>query len=137
VSQGALARAGKLLDRHQPEAHPRHWFRRRGTLAAPHILLAGDAAGTDSLVGEGISFALGYGEVAAAARRDAFVEGDFSFAAYRRRIMAHQIGRSMSRRAVGAALLCGLQSRRLPWFLWPLIGRAADRFLVDWDWGAE
>jgi flavin-dependent dehydrogenase len=62
VLQGALARAGKSLDPHKLHGHPLRWFRRRGTFAAPHILLAGDAAGTDSLVGEGISFALGYGD---------------------------------------------------------------------------
>lgn len=137
VLQGALARAGKSLDQHKLEGHPLRWFRRRGTFAAPHILLAGDAAGTDSLVGEGISFALGYGEVAAGALRDAFAEGDFSFGGYRRRIMAHHIGRSMSRRAVGAALLYGLRNRRLLWLLWPMIGWAADRYFVGWDWGAE
>ncbi len=137
VLQGALARAGRSLDQHKLEGHPLRWFRRRGTFAAPHILLAGDAAGTDSLVGEGISFALGYGEVAAEALRAAFADGDFSFSGYRQRIMAHQIGRSMSRRAMGAALLYGLRNRRLLWLLWPLIGWAANRFFVGWDWGAE
>jgi hypothetical protein len=68
---------------------------------------------------------------------DAFAEGNFSFAGYRRRIMAHQIGRSVSRRAAGVALLYGLRNRRLLRFLWPLIGWAADRFFVGWDWGAE
>lgn len=137
VLQGALARAGESLDQHKLEGHSLRWFRRRGTFAAPHILLAGDAAGTDSLVGEGISFALGYGEVAAAELRDAFAEREFSFGGYRRRIMAHQIGRSLSRRAVGAALLYGLRNRRLLWLLWPLIGWAADHFFFGRDWCAE
>jgi flavin-dependent dehydrogenase len=54
----------------------------------PHILLVGDAAGADPLFGEGISFALGYGGVAAETISDAFARQDFSFESYRERLLA-------------------------------------------------
>ena len=57
----------------------------------PRILLVGDAAGADPLVGEGISFALGYGEVAAAAIESAFASQDFSFEDYRDRLLNHPL----------------------------------------------
>jgi len=46
------------------------------------VLLAGDAAGVDALMGEGISYALEYGRRAAAAAAEALSTGDFDFARY-------------------------------------------------------
>ncbi len=63
-------------------------FNKQGPFARPRVLLAGDAAGVDPFVGEGISFALGYGRVAASAILDAFNGRDFSFSDYRERILA-------------------------------------------------
>src|SRR5262249_50655451 len=58
-------------------AFPIRWYGSRGALAAPHVLLAGDAAGVDPLMGEGISLALEYGEFAARGVSHAFATGDF------------------------------------------------------------
>jgi hypothetical protein len=44
---------------------------------------------------EGISFALQYGEVAAAELVAAFRQNDFSFAGYRDHIMAHELGKAL------------------------------------------
>jgi flavin-dependent dehydrogenase len=75
------------------DGHPIHWFSPRSRFAWPRLLLVGDAAGADSLFGEGIAPALGYGQVAAQAVQDAFGTGDFSFADYRRRILTSPVGR--------------------------------------------
>lgn len=63
-------------------AFPIHWYRPGARVGSDAAWLVGDAAGVDPLMGEGISLALDYGELAAdvilAARR----AGDYSGAAY-------------------------------------------------------
>jgi flavin-dependent dehydrogenase len=131
LEQG-LARHGRPAEDYQLEGHPFRWFHPRAALAAPHVLLVGDAAGTDPVVGEGISFALGYGEVAAGAVRDAFEHDDFSFAGYRGRVLRHRIGRYLSLRAAGACLLYGLRNRHLLRTIWPAVGWLAEHLMIDW-----
>ena len=75
----AVTRLDVVLDHHEVAAHPLRWLHPRVLFSAPRVLLVGDAAGADPLLGEGISFALGYGDVAARGLRDAFAHGDFSF----------------------------------------------------------
>jgi menaquinone-9 beta-reductase len=87
----ALAQRRRNLDDYQLKGHPIRWWDKNGRFAIPRILLAGDAAGADPLFGEGIAFALGYGEVAAAALADAFARQDFSFATYRQRLVEHPL----------------------------------------------
>lgn len=73
--------------------HPIHWFSPRSRLSLPRLLLVGDAAGVDSLFGEGIAPALGYGQAAAQSIEQAFSNGDFSFRDYRRRFLLSPTGR--------------------------------------------
>lgn len=84
--RGVLARAvaerGFELDALELESHPIRVFDPRGPLAAHRVLLAGDAAGVDALFGEGISFALAYGEVAAEVVARAFESRRFDLRAY-------------------------------------------------------
>ena len=127
-----MARQNDRLEDYTLEGHPFRWFHRRAPISAPQVLLVGDAAGSDPAVGEGISFALGYGEVAAGALQDAFTRSDFAFADYRRRLLRHRSGRYLRRRAVGAHLLYGLRSRALLRLLWPLIGWLAEHVMIDW-----
>ncbi len=87
------------------EGHPEQWFHPRAVYAQPHVLLAGDAAGVDSFAGEGISFALQYGEVAAAELVAAFGHNDFGFAGYRDRVIAHDLGKGLTQRYWLAKLL--------------------------------
>lgn len=87
----ALGQRRRRLEDYPLKGHPIHWFNRRNCFARPRILLAGDAAGVDPLLGEGIPFALAYGQVAAAALIEAFARQDFSFADYRSRILAHPL----------------------------------------------
>ncbi len=85
------------------QGHPERWFDPRATLSQPHILLTGDAAGVDPLAGEGISFALGYGAVAAEELVEAFHRHDFRFSGYRERILTHPLGRALRQRRLMAA----------------------------------
>ena len=119
------------------EGHPLHWFHPRAPLSAPHVILAGDAAGVDPVVGEGISFALGYGQVAAYALQDAFARQDFSFRDYRRRVLRHRTGRYLRRRYWGARLLYGLRTRLALRLVWRLVGPLASAYFIDWTWNQK
>src|SRR5690606_32621395 len=88
-------------------------FDKDGRYSMPRIILAGDAAGVDPLFGEGISFALNYGEVAAAEVVDAFARQEFSCAGYRDRIMAHSAFRHLQLRVRLARLAYLLKYPRL------------------------
>jgi len=79
-----------------------HWASR---ISRPNVLLVGDAAGADPLLGEGIRCALGYGAVAAAAIVKGFESEEFSFRTYRRSVLASATGRMMLARTLIAALL--------------------------------
>jgi flavin-dependent dehydrogenase len=86
------------------QGHPLRWFHPRATFAQPHAMLVGDAAGVDPFAGEGISFALQYGDVAASQLAAAFDAGDFTFARYPACIMAHELGRGLNLRRFLARL---------------------------------
>jgi flavin-dependent dehydrogenase len=101
------------------------------------VILVGDAAGVDPVVGEGISFALGYGQVAAYALQDAFARQDFSFRDYRRRLLRHRTGRYLRRRYWGARLLYGLRNRLALQLVWRLVGPLASAYFIDWTWNQK
>ena len=92
----SMAERGRDLDDYELKGHPIRWWSSDGVFSRPRVLLVGDAAGADPLMGEGISFALGYGEPAAAAIADAFARDDFSFAGYRQRLLAHPLFKQLS-----------------------------------------
>jgi flavin-dependent dehydrogenase len=131
-----LVSAGIKPDQLELQGHPLRWFHPRGVLSAPGVLLVGDAAGVDPLLGEGISVALGYGSIAAEQLVDGFSRGDLSFRHYRRRVLTHRTGRILGRRHAVAWVIYGIRSRWLLRFLshyfGPLIGWIAESFLVDW-----
>jgi flavin-dependent dehydrogenase len=76
----------------------------RGVLATPHVVLVGDAAGCDPLMGEGISFALEYGILAAEAIADAHRRRDFTFRGYDAAVHRGPLGRKLRR--LGQATRC-------------------------------
>jgi len=112
LAQNLATRARSLTDV-ELQGHPLRWFDRQGPFSRPHVLLVGDAAGVDPLWGEGISFALGYGKVAAQAIEAAFHSGDFSFHDYGRRILADPLGRTLRLRRFVADLLYRSPGRRV------------------------
>ena len=108
-----LETRARSLARLELKGHPLRWFGRRGPFSRPRVLLVGDSAGADPLFGEGISFALGYGQIAAQTIEAAFRSGDFSLRDYGRRILAAPLGRTLQLRRLAADLLYQALDRRL------------------------
>jgi flavin-dependent dehydrogenase len=129
-------RHGYDLGDYKLEGHPLRWFEARSVFSSPRILLVGDAAGADALFGEGISIALGYGEFAAHAIRDAFTRQDFSFHGYKASILHSEMGKSLRRRTWWARFFYRLRWRafqRLVWHhLGPVIEWIMRTYLIGW-----
>ncbi len=119
----ALARRGLFLGDHQLKSAPIRWWDGRARLSAPRVLLAGDAAGTDPLFGEGISFAIGHGEVAATCLDEAFGGGDLDFTDYRARLLEHPTVRQIPTRYAIARIGYRLRSPLIHGTIWALVGR--------------
>ena len=83
-------------------------------LAAPHVVLVGDAAGAEPLMGEGISFAFEYGAFAAQAIGEALRTKDFSCDAYTRTIAQSWLGKKLTRLSFATRLFYGRTARL--WF---------------------
>ena len=122
-----FGRHGYRLAEYELEGHPLRWFEAKSAFSAPHVLLAGDAAGADALFGEGISIALGYGRLAAEAIQDAFIRQDFSFRDYRRTLLRSEMGKALRRRTGLAKLFYRLRSRFIQALVWRKLG-----WLVEW-----
>ena len=75
------------------EGHPLIGFHPQQEISSPRFLAVGDAAGVDSLFGEGISPSLVYGKLAAEEISAAFDNGDYSFTRFRRRLLTSSLGR--------------------------------------------
>lgn len=126
VLEESMAERERDLDAYKLKGHPIRWFHKDGRFAIPRVLLVGDAAGADPLFGEGISFALGYGEVAAAAIEDAFERQEFSFATYKERLLASSLFQHLwlrTRLASKAYLLNHPWIVRLGWWLMRIVIR--------------
>jgi flavin-dependent dehydrogenase len=93
------------------KAFPIRGWTGRPRVAAPRALLVGDAAAVDPLMGEGISFALEYGVLAAEAIVTAQATGDWSFRGYEHAVHRGPIGRKLRRLALGARLFYGRHQR--------------------------
>jgi len=104
----------EILQRHLDErgwnisvdlmGHPERWFHPQDVYSKPRVLLVGDAAGVEPWLGEGISLALAYGPVAAAAILSALERNEFSFADYRDTILAAKLGKILRRNRLVARL---------------------------------
>ncbi len=97
------------------KGYPLHWFHPNNRFSAPRILLVGDAAGVDSLFGEGIGPSLGYGQTAARELESAFTQDDFSFTKYRQHILISPLGWYLSWRWAAARVAYCLSGH--PWFM--------------------
>ncbi len=93
IFAASLAHRGVELGQFALHGHPERWFDPTAAHSAPHVILAGDAAGAEPLMGEGISSALAGGILAAESAADAFARSDFSFADYEQRLRASELGR--------------------------------------------
>lgn len=101
------------------QAFPIHWYGTAQRIAAPNVLLVGDAAGVDPLMGEGISLALEYGAFAAEAAQEAFRSGDFSGQQYARMVETSWLGKKLRRLHFTTRMFYGRA--------WPLFFSCAER----------
>ncbi len=107
VFEDALALREVELDDVHLQGHPERWYDASVKHSAPRVLLAGDAAGTEPLLGEGISHALNFGIFAADAAVAALVRGNFSFADYSRRVAWSALGRQLQFKRAVAHIVYG------------------------------
>lgn len=103
VFASALSEAGVDPQPAGWKSQPVRWFSPAGPFSRPHAFLVGDAAGVDAFLGEGIAPSLDYGDFAAHVLIDAFARGDFGFATFRDRLLAHPLGRLLAARGQVAA----------------------------------
>lgn len=120
----------------QPQSHPIRYFAPWQPLSRERVLLVGDAAGVDGLLGEGIGIALGYGAIAAQAILEALRRGDFSFRGYRRQVLFAPLGRALLLRWGLAQIVYHLPRRTVQRALWkhfrPLIYWIAQHGVLNW-----
>jgi menaquinone-9 beta-reductase len=130
---GEMKRLGLDLEQYPLAGFPIRRFSPCEPISVPGVILAGDAAGSDPLLGEGVSLALGYGRVAAEAVRDAFQWEDFTFADYRRRVLLNPLGQSLTARWALSQVLYRLRWSGFQRLLWGRLGvviRLAGLLLV-------
>ncbi len=131
-----MSRFGFDLNEYEIKGHPIRWFSPEAPMSAPRVLLVGDAAGADPLLGEGISMALGYGLLAAHEIGEAFRRGDFSLRGYKSRVMRSGLGQSLFARWLIAQIVYPLQWTWFQVLLWrwmkPLVMLIAWVFVIGW-----
>ena len=117
------------------KAFPIHAYVGAPHLTAPHALLVGDAAGADPLMGEGISFALEYGLLAAEAICEAHGTGDWSFRGYARAVERGPLGRKLHRLGLATRLFYGPRGRL--WFRLAALSPRAQAIGLAWYNGVD
>jgi len=131
-----MQRFGYALADCELKGHPIRWFSPFAQFSVAGVLLAGDAAGSDPLFGEGISLALGYGKLAAETIKSALERNDLGFQGYRRRILCSSLGQTLMMRYLINYLLYTFHWRwfqRLVWhFLHPIVKFAGWLLVINW-----
>ena len=131
-----MSRLGFDLSHYELKGHPIRWFSPKNQMSVPRVLLVGDAAGADPLLGEGISIALGYGALAAREIYDAFQRGDFTFKGYKRRVLRSSLGRALFVRWSIANIIYPLKWKGFQNLLWrvlkPVVLFTAHVFVLNW-----
>ena len=121
----------RKLDWH---AFPIRWFDESDRYAQGRVILAGDAAGVDPLMGEGISCAFEHGKLAAHAVAK-FVEGDRkALPDYDRALHRGAVGRKLRILSFAARNFYGRRHRAF--FQVAKLSRRAQEIGVDWYNGA-
>ncbi|MDE3090990.1 MAG: FAD-dependent monooxygenase [Chloroflexota bacterium] len=113
IFEEMLAKREVELDDAHLRGHPERWFDAAAKHSAPRVLLAGDAAGTEPLLGEGISHALNFGMFAADEAMRALAQEDFAFADYEHRVAWSALGRRLQFKRAIAHIVYG---KRGAWF---------------------
>lgn len=117
------------------QSFPIRWYGRGVRIAAPGALLAGDAAGVDPLMGEGISFAFEYGRRAASAVVRTYARGDLAFTDYQQEVATSWMGRKLRRLGTAVRLFYSPSWR----ICFPLAAcsRRAQSLAVRWYNGVD
>ncbi len=127
---------GFNLDDAELKGHPIHLFNPFGKFCIPRVILIGDAAGADPLLGEGISFALGYGLITARELAKAFQKNDFSLQNYKKNLMLSPLGQALTFRWVISRLIYPLHWVWFQILLWrilkPLVIFLSGLFVINW-----
>ncbi|HZC46985.1 MAG TPA: hypothetical protein VE243_10955, partial [Candidatus Acidoferrum sp.] len=114
---------------------PIRWFDARDRYTSGRVILAGDAAGVDPLMGEGISCAFEHGKLAAGAICK-FLDGDTgALLAYDRALHEGAVGKKLGKLAFAARHFYG--PRHKLFFRIARISRRAQEIGVDWYNGAR
>ncbi|HUO04475.1 MAG TPA: NAD(P)/FAD-dependent oxidoreductase [Candidatus Binataceae bacterium] len=116
-------------------AFPIRWFNANDRYADGRAILAGDAAGCDPMMGEGISCAFEHGKLAARAIAR-FLAGDRpALVAYDSALHSGVAGRKLRKLAFAARHFYGPHSR---WFFrLAMVSRRAREIGIDWSNGAH
>jgi flavin-dependent dehydrogenase len=104
-------------------------------LAAPHVVLVGDAAGAEPLMGEGISFALEYGKFAAHQILSAVHTRQFIFSDYTGALAASPVGKKLTRLYYTTRLFYGRTAAF--WFTIAARSRRLQSVGLKWYNGVE
>ena len=132
----ALTAESIKLDKYQLKGHPIRSFDPKTRFSVNRAIFTGDAAGVDPIYGEGISFALGYGELAAQELKEAFDKAEFPFSGYRKRILNHPMGKCLRLRLITAKILYYFRKPWIQKFFWWRLGFLLkwyiESFLIDW-----
>ena len=127
--QGLTARATRW------HSFPIRWFDAHDSYARGRVILAGDAAGVDPLMGEGISCAFEHGKIAAHAICK-YLDGDRgALEAYDRTLHDGAVGKKLSKLAFGARNFYGPHHKFF--FRIARVSRRAQEIGVDWYNGAR
>ncbi len=127
ILRTSMAERDRDLDDYKLKGHPIRWWDRNGRFSDRRVLLVGDAAGADPLMGEGISFALGYGEVAAEAINNAFAQENFSFRTYRNLLLANPLFKQLDIRTRLARTAYRFKSPTFIRFCWQIAPQVVGR----------
>jgi menaquinone-9 beta-reductase len=131
-----MERLGFELSDRQIKGHPIRWFSPENRMSVPRVLLVGDAVGADAIFGEGISIALGYGNLAAREIRESIQRNEFSFRGYKRRVVRSALGQTLTARWVIASIIYPLKWRWFQILLWrvmkPFVIAVAWVFVLNW-----
>lgn len=107
----------------------------RAPFVSPHVLLVGDAAGVEPLMGEGISFAIEYGRWAAGEIAAALARRDFAFAGAEARFRQGWVGHKLRRLEQAATMFYGPGARL--WLALAARWRGAQEIGIRWYNGVD
>lgn len=131
-----MRRLGFSLDDYEINGHPIRMFSPENQLSVPRVLLAGDAAGADPFLGEGISFALGYGALAAREIGKAFQRNEFSFKDYKWRVACSSLGQALMIRWILTQVVYAFKWKWFQILAWrvvkPITILIAKLFVLNW-----